>query len=954
MNPSIPAGVVSCLALLPLASGFAAAEPEPVPESSRRPVVVSLPAGSAKAPVPKAELPEGYVLEVAAAAPLVTHPIMGCLDDRGRLFIGDAVGVNWNKAQLDANPPNRVLLLEDTDRDGKFDKSTVFADKMTFPQGAQWLNGSLYVGSPPGIWKLTDSDGDGVADERVMIVSGFDYTGNAADVHGPFLHPNGRLYWCHGRKGYRVTDASGKVVHEGASSGIWSARPDGSDVQWHSLLAGDNPVEVDFTPQGELIGVQNIYYSQPRGDTIVHWLYGGVYERPDMMKVLEGLPRTLDTMPVMYNFGHVAVSGACFWKRYPGPALQFLVPHFNTQRLVRMELTPEGATYRAQENEFLKINDPDVHFTDVLEDGDGSLLVLNTGGWFRIGCPSSLLAKPELLGSIYRVRPPNAIDSPGSVWQAQWKAPGTSSEEWLAGLADPDPQVRLRTLAALAQSGERNDAVRVRLAALMDESLDAPLEHALLFAAKKWQVISTAEQVRAARTPRAQRRMLSAFIPASDAERKGGLALALGQLASADADLAGAALKMVAEDPGFAPEVVPVLRGWLAESTVSSARLAALAGYCGIRGKEAVDLVTAMLDHSSAEVRRTALECLAGQNTLVFDPRWIPALEKGLNEGSGPSALLLDALKKLKTPLLDARLQEIANDPQRPSALRLKALDAIQSRKITPEVFTLLVSTLTADPSAAARIQAATMLGSGGLSPEQLTELAPAFAALGPIELKELLRLVRTVKEPGIARSLSIEVAKNPSLASQQESVYRTLFSAQPPELFETIILPALREAEAVSDAKKRRLGPLAEKAAAEGNPVVGRAHLEAGKGTCIACHKIGELGRAIGPDLSTIGAIRTERDLVESILFPSNTLSRDYEAHVIETTGGETLAGVIRSHTAEGLLLVDAAGQERNVPHDRILSNTVLPVSLMPMGLDASLSERELLDVVACLRSLR
>ncbi|NBY37901.1 MAG: hypothetical protein EBQ59_10710, partial [Verrucomicrobia bacterium] len=168
----------------------AAPAPETIPTSSVRPVVVT---SSAKVTPPVAQLPAGYALSVAAAAPLVTHPIAGCFDDRGRLFVGDAVGVNWKKDQLDANPPNRVLMLEDTDGDGIFDKSTVFADKMTFPAGAQWLNGSLYVASPPGIWKLTDTDGDGVADKREMIVSGFDYTGNAADVHGPFLHPNGVL-----------------------------------------------------------------------------------------------------------------------------------------------------------------------------------------------------------------------------------------------------------------------------------------------------------------------------------------------------------------------------------------------------------------------------------------------------------------------------------------------------------------------------------------------------------------------------------------------------------------------------------------------------------------------------------------------------------------------------------------------------------------------------------------
>jgi putative heme-binding domain-containing protein len=210
------------------------------------------------------------------------------------------------------------------------------------------------------------------------------------------------------------------------------------------------------------------------------------------------------------------------------------------------------------------------------------------------------------------------------------------------------------------------------------------------------------------------------------------------------------------------------------------------------------------------------------------------------------------------------------------------------------------------------------------------------------------------MKNPVIVRSVAEALAKNPALASQQESVYRTLFSGQPPELFGTVVLPALRQAETALDAKKRMLAPLAEKAAAFGNPAAGRAALAAGKGTCVACHRIGDLGRPIGPDLSKIGEIRTERDLVESILFPNNTLARDYEAHVIETSDGQTVAGVIRGHTAEGLLVVDAAGQERNVPHPQIVSNTVLPVSLMPMGLDASLNEQELLDVVAYLHSLR
>lgn len=938
---------------------------EEIPTSSNRPVVVQLDATDARkqaANVPRAHLPPGYELSVAAAAPLVTHPIMGCLDDRGRLFLGDGVGVNWNKAKLDAEPPNRVLLLEDTDKDGIFDKSTIFADKMTFPQGGQWLNGSLYVGSPPGIWKLTDTDGDGVADQREMIVTGFDYTGNAADIHGPFLHPNGRLYWCHGRKGYRVTDKQGRVIHEGASSGIWSAKPDGSDVQWHSLLAGDNPVEVDFTPQGDIIGVQNLYYSQPRGDTIVHWLYGGVYERSDQMKVIAGLPRTLGKMPVMYDFGHVAVSGACFWKSYAGGSgerspLQFVVTHFNTQRLVRMELTPDGSTYQARENEFLKLEDPDVHFTDVMEDADGSLLIVNTGGWFRIGCPASLMAKPDVLGSVYRVRPTSGIAARSKgAWQAAYTPPGSSVEDLLAGLSSNDPQVRLRTLSQIAETDRRDSALTARLLAMMGESMDAPLEHTLLFAARKTGIVSSVARLQTAPSPTALRRLLLSLSANDDETVKQSIGIARQHLDSPEDDLARVALKLVIEKSDVDPALVPMLQGWLKESSLTPARLRALQGFTAalLAKGDAQQLVTSMLNHDSAPVRRAALEILAGQNAGASNPDWLPAFEKGVTEKGGPTPLLLDALKKLKTSRLDPQLQAIAGDTQRPPALRLKALDAMHARKLTPETFSMLQSVLTSGASAAARIQAASMLRGGSLTKDQITALAPAFATIGPIELKELLPLIKQVKEADTARVIASELAKNPALISQQESAYRTIFSNHPPELFEKIILPARHNAEVVIDARKRLIGPLADKVAAKGNPAAGRPLFEAGKGTCIACHKVGASGRPIGPDLTKIGAIRTERDLVESILFPSNTLSRDYEAHIIETNDGQATMGVIRSHTADGLLVVDVAGQEKNLPHEKIISNTTLTDSLMPMGLDMTLSEQELVDLVAWLRSLK
>jgi len=929
-----------------------------IPESGKRPVVIT---GKASLPLPKHDLPEGYTLEVAAASPLVTHPIMGCLDDEGRLFVGDAVGVNWNKPQLEASPPNRVLMLEDTDNDGTFDKSTVFADKMTFPQGACWLNGSLYVGSPPGIWKLTDTDNDGVADQREMIVGGFDYTGNAADIHGPFLHPNGRLYWCHGRKGHKVAQKDGTLVDESLACGIWSCKPDGSDVAWHSLGCGDNPVEVDFTRDGDIIGVQNLYYSQPRGDTIIHWLYGGIYERSDQLKAIAHLPRTLETMPVMYNFGHVAVSGSCFWKNFQAKnqnAQQFMVTHFNTQRLVRMELTPSGSTYKAVENEFLKLHNPDIHLTDVMEDSrDGSLLLIDTGGWFRIGCPSSLMAKSDLLGAVYRIKPSKQSAAPLA---SQHLDSPKDPNAMLTALKSDDAHVRRHALEQLAQAASQSsypanpEGARGILLKLLKHENDPPTEHALILLSQHYHFVHPSD-LKTAGSNTELRQMLSCVSYQDGADYHETMGLAAKQLDSEDSALARVALQLVTKDVDADESHSQVLAKWLDEPKLIPQRLKALEGFCGaiITKPKTQELVTKMLTHESASVRTVALNILATQTTGTINDAWRPALDKFLAEA--PTPLLFDAVKKLKTPHFDAALQSIANDTKRPLAIRLKALDSAKSVKLTGEIFTMVKGVLAdAASSSAAKIQAAGMIASAPLAKPQLLELAPLFATLGPVELKSLLGIVRKSKDLEVGSTLAREIAKNPVIASQQESAYRTAFSDFPPDIFETILLPACNAAVATSEAKKRQLGPLADKVIASGNAVNGKKNFEMGKGTCIACHKIGSAGRPIGPDLSHIGAIRTERDLLESILFPSNTLARDYEAHVIETSDGQQTLGVIKSHTAEGLLVIDIAGQEKTIAHQTIAGDTTLVTSLMPQGLDQTMPEAELLDLVAWLRTLK
>src|SRR6267142_6562847 len=106
-------------------------------------------------------VPDGFEVELVAGPELVERPISASFDEQGRLYVTDSSGSNDKPAEQLKVKPHRVMRLEPANAEGKFTKSFVFADKMMFPEGCLWFNGSLYVAAPPSIWKLTDTNNDG-------------------------------------------------------------------------------------------------------------------------------------------------------------------------------------------------------------------------------------------------------------------------------------------------------------------------------------------------------------------------------------------------------------------------------------------------------------------------------------------------------------------------------------------------------------------------------------------------------------------------------------------------------------------------------------------------------------------------------------------------------------------------------------------------------------------------
>ena len=994
------------------------------------------------------QVPAGFEVVRAVAPSVVTFPMLGSFDDRGRLFLAENAGVNLDEKALEEQLPSRIRMLEDTDGDGVFDRSTIFADKLAFPQGALWHDGALYVTSAPSLWRLEDTNNDGVADTRRAIATGFKSTGNAADVHGPFLHPNGRLYWCHGRKGHEVyQNNGGALVSKGLGARIWSCRPDGTDIQVHAGGGMDNPVEVAFNQEGEIFGTANIVQGTPRSDAIIHWVHGGAYPRTDQEPVLAEFRRTGELLPSVTLIGHVAPAGIALpradtWGAEFRRSLFFA--EFNTRRIMRVPLERTGSTYRGHAQPFASAADPGVHFTDVIEDADGSLLLVDTGAWFRRGCPTSVVARADITGMIYRVRKigaPLPKDPRGQSFA--WTNATPSS--LVALLGDARFAVRDHAVAALAKHGEaavapltatlrssdylaRSNAVwaltriatpsaqaaarsalldldaRVREAAcqsafinqdreaaeplvarLGDDSpsvqreaaralgrlgnpaavpalggaaaipRDPILTHALIYALIEINAPTETRRLLTHREPLARRAALIAL----DRMPQGKLdaAAVFAALREQHPELRRAALDITVRHPEWGAAAAEFLSAIASGNTapwreIAARLLARFISSTEVRTWTLAHLANA--DSSPLISRVDVLQALAASAT-TWHESWRETIVAGLRSANPAEADAASrAIGTHRTRDFTSLLREVGNDPSRPTAFRVAVLQLASgvNEEMDRASFDLLFGLLTNNASPAERQQAATVLGKAKLSRTQLLELTRIIPTSGPIELQQLLAAFqRGPAEAEIGARLLAQLKQSNGRWGVLQTTLQGIFQRYPAPAYENAS-PLIAEIMNQNVAKDARLAEL-ETIAAGGDPARGRAAFLAGAGACFGCHRVGEAGGSVGPDLSHIGRIRTVRDLLEAISFPNATIARGYETFQISTKDNRSVVGRIPRETVDAVVIQAPDGSETSVPRAQITSYEPVATSLMPPGLDRTLEPKALADLVAFLKSL-
>jgi putative membrane-bound dehydrogenase-like protein len=181
--------------------------------------------------VAKMQIADGFEVKLFAAEPQLVNPIAMTVDERGRVWVVECFEYP-KRTQKGQMPRDRIKILEDTDGDGVCDKVTVFAEGKNFPKpfdlasGIEVGNGGVYLGAPPYLWFLKDTNGDDKADTFEILLQGFGSQDTHETLNTFNWGPDGKLYGLHGVFTFsevKPTQADGPGLRMNAA--LWNFDP---------------------------------------------------------------------------------------------------------------------------------------------------------------------------------------------------------------------------------------------------------------------------------------------------------------------------------------------------------------------------------------------------------------------------------------------------------------------------------------------------------------------------------------------------------------------------------------------------------------------------------------------------------------------------------------------------------------------------------------------------------
>ena len=317
------------------------------------------------------QLPDGFEITRFAAEPDIAKPMNLAFDSRGRLWVTSSVEYPY-AAKPDRKARDTLRVLEDTNGDGRADKITTFADGLNIPIGLYPFNGgnSALVWSIPNIWRLDDTDGDGVADKRKIL---FGPIGESVDTHGmqnAFTRGfDGWIYVCHGFRNTSVVRATDGSEVRLQSGNTYRFRLDGSHIEQYTW-GQVNPFGMCLDPLG------NFYTADCHSSPIYQLIRGGRY--PSFGKPHDGLG--FAPLLMQHSHGSTALCGVAYYagdSNWPETFRDTLfVGNVMTSRVHLDKVAFHGSSPTAIEQpDFLTSSDPWFRPVDIQLGPDGALYV---------------------------------------------------------------------------------------------------------------------------------------------------------------------------------------------------------------------------------------------------------------------------------------------------------------------------------------------------------------------------------------------------------------------------------------------------------------------------------------------------------------------------------------------------------------------------------------------------
>jgi len=938
---------------------------------------------------PILRVPQGFEVKRVAGVPEINFPMFGTLDDGGRLYVTESSGGDLYEELEKLHRTCRISMLEDRDHDGRYEIAHVYADKLTPSMGLAWKQGKLFAADPPDLVMLEDTNGDGRADKRTVILTGFGHSDNGS-VHGLIFGPDGWLYCTTGNPdGYDLKGPDGSHAR-GTTGALIRCQPDGSRVE--TVARGfENLVEITFLPDGSIIGTLNWYQLPDRGvrDALIQILEAGQFPIHPIDNVphlqFNAVLPPIALFPAVAHSGLEIYRGAMFPPEMRGDL--FSAQH-NTRKIARHRLTAKGSSYAVETTDFVTTDDPDVHFSDVLEDADGSLLLIDTGSWYVQHCPTGRIRQAPGPGGIYRVSysgssrkaekmPISIVNSLNSSSNLLASLHGTNevaiaaaarmlgrrsernaTAQLVSLLGSQKRALRLAAAEALAPCGNRTSIPAILNA--LEGDTDEFLEHALTYAlhrlADRQALLSALEHS----SPKVQRAALLLLDQAPFQKLRSGAVVE--RLNATDARLRDIARWVLLRHPEWGEAGAAFLRQLIEEPNPDAANRQALTQFLPLfqTNPVAIFAVTRCLanDIASEAQRVRLLDALATLDMREPPSLLAQAIDAQLENGSPQvRSSAIRAAGALRIPGAEGHLSNIVQDASQPALLRLEALRELVRRRPALEMNSIdfLIAQLSVTNNGTARLAAADTFTLANLAPEQMDVFLKTVQGDPLISPASILAAVeRHGIRPGYAVSLLDYLAASLDAgwtipAEQLTKFSRTDAIPEPQRARADKLLARVADNIAKQREKLAEFEPLLK-----GGDYVGGEKVFFEKTQCTTCHRVWENGGRVGPDLTSIGSIRAGRDILESVVLPSSTIAQGYETLNVVMKDGETLSGVRVGKNNDPLILRLASGVEMTLHPNQIERLEPSKISLMPEGLLNTLTRAEVRDLLGYLQQLK